>query len=106
MGLHLAEVAQAVAPGAHGVMLMDRAGWHRAKDLVVPDNPTLVPLPARAPELNPVETIWQFLRQNGLSSRVFASYRDIVDHCCYAWNRLTEQPWLIMSIGLRDWANA
>src|SRR4051812_44055114 len=42
MSLHLAEVAQAVAPGAHGVMLMDRAGWHRAKDLVVPDNLTLV----------------------------------------------------------------
>src|SRR4051812_47479096 len=61
MSLHLAEVAQAVAPGAHGVMLMDRAGWHCAKDLVVPDNLTLVLLPARAPELNPVETIWQFL---------------------------------------------
>ena len=74
MSLHLAEVAQAVAPGAHGVMLMDRAGWHRAKDLVVPDNLTLVLLPARAPELNPVENIWQFLRDNWLSSRVFASY--------------------------------
>ena len=106
MSLHLAEVAQAVAPGAHGVMLMDRAGWHRAKDLVVPDNLTLVLLPARAPELNPVENIWQFLRENWLSSRVFASYRDIVDHCCDAWNRLIDQPWLIMSIGLRDWANA
>src|SRR3954468_15619992 len=32
--------------------------------------------------------------------------RDIVDHCCDAWNRLIDQPWLIMSIGLRDWANA
>src|SRR4051812_20837627 len=85
MSLHLAEVAQAVAPGAHGVMLMDRAGWHRAKDLVVPDNLTLVLLPARAPELNPVENIWQFLRDNWLSSRVFGSYRDIVDHCCDAW---------------------
>src|SRR4051812_43413775 len=53
MSLHLAEVAQAVAPGAHGVLLMDRAGWHRAKDLVVPDNLTLVLLPARAPELEP-----------------------------------------------------
>ena len=106
MSLHLAEVAQAVAPGAHGVMLMDRAGWHRTKDLVVPDNLTLVLLPARAPELNPVENIWQFLRDNWLSSRVFASYRDIVDHCCDAWNRLIDQPWLIMSIGLRDWANA
>src|SRR4051812_23961160 len=106
MSLHLAEVAQAVAPGAHGVLLMDRAGWHCAKDLVVPDNLTLVLLPARAPELNPVENIWQFLRDNWLSSRVFASYRDIVDHCCDAWNRLIDQPWIIMSIGLRDWANA
>ena len=106
MSLHLAEVAQAVAPGAHGVLLMDRAGWHRTKDLVVPDNLTLVLLPARAPELNPVENIWQFLRDNWLSSRVFASYADIVDHCCSAWNRLIDQPWLIMSIGLRNWANA
>src|SRR3954462_10781540 len=106
MNLHLAEVAQAVAPGAHGVMLMDRAGWHRAKDLVVPDNLTLVLLPARAPELNPVENIWHFLRDNWLSSRVFGSYADIVDHCCDAWNRLIDQPWIIMSIGLRDWANA
>jgi putative transposase len=56
--------------------------------------------------LNPVENIWQFLRDNWLSRRVFASYRDIVAHCCDAWNRLTDQPWLIMSIGLRDWANA
>ncbi len=106
MSLHLAEVAQAVAPGAHGVILMDRAGWHCATDLVVPDNLTLVLLPARSPEWNPVETIWQVLRENGLSSRVFASYDDIVDHCCYAWNRLIDQPWTIMSIGLRGWANA
>jgi transposase len=102
MSLHLAEVSQAVAPGAHGVMLMDRAGWHRAKDLIVPDNLTLVLLPARAPELNPVENIWQFLRDNWLSSRVFASYADLLDHCCDAWNRLIDQPWIIMSIGLRE----
>src|SRR4051812_33351363 len=47
-----------------------------------------------------------FLRDNWLSSRVFGSYADIVDHCCSAWNRLIDQPWIIMSIGLRDWANA
>src|SRR3954462_9189327 len=45
-------------------------------------------------------------RDNWLSSRVFGSYTDLVDHCCYAWNRLIDQPWIIMSIGLRDWANA
>ena len=65
MSLHLAEVAQAVAPGAHGVLLMDRAGWHRAKDLVVPDHLTLVLLPARAPELNPVENIGNSCARTG-----------------------------------------
>jgi transposase len=43
-----------------------------------------MPLPPRAPELNPQENIWQFMRANWLSNRVFKSYDDIVDHCCYA----------------------
>ena len=66
---------------------------------------TLVPLPPKCPELNPVENVWQFIRDNWLSNRVFRCYDDIVDHCCHAWNRLVEQPWTIMSIGLRDWAH-
>jgi len=45
------------------------------------------------------------MRDNWLSNRVFAGYDNIVDHCCYAWNKLADQPWLIMSIGLRDWAH-
>jgi transposase len=104
MTLHLAEIAQVVAPGAHAVVLLDQAGWHLSRRLVVPANITLMPLPAKAPELNPVENVWQFLRENWLSNRVFRSYEDILDHCCAAWNRLTDQPWRIMSIGLRDWA--
>ena len=105
MALQLVEIAQAVAPGAHAVVLLDQAGWHQSKRLAVPTNITLVPLPAKAPELNPVENIWQFLRENWISNWIFASYSDILDHCCAAWNKLTDQPWLIMSIGLRDWAH-
>ena len=45
------------------------------------------------------------MRQNWLSNRVFASYSDILDHCCHAWNELVDQPWRIMSIGLRPWAH-
>jgi hypothetical protein len=63
-----------------------------------------LPLPPRAPELNRQENIWQFMRQNWLSNRVFKSFDDIVDHCCYAWNTLIDQPWKIMSIAQRDWA--
>lgn len=103
--LHLAEISQAVASGAHAVVLLDQAGWHQSKRLNVPDNLTLVPLPPRSPELNPAENVWQYLRENWLSNRVFASYPDILDHCCAAWNKLVNRPWLIISIGLRDWAH-
>ena len=60
---------------------------------------------AKVAELNPVENIWQFLRDNWLSNRIFKSYDDIVALCCEAWNKLIEQPWKIMSIGLRKWAH-
>ena len=104
MNLHLAEIAMAVAPGAHAVLLLDQAGWHLSDKLIVPPNITLVPLPPKCPELNPVENVWQFIRDNWLSNRVFRSYADILEHCCFAWNNLVDQPWAIMSIGLRDWA--
>src|SRR5215211_9428005 len=78
------------------------AGWHLSARLVVPDNITLVMLPPKCPELSPAENVWQFMRDNWLSNRVFASYTDLVDHCCEAWNKLIERPWTIMSIGLRD----
>ena len=104
MSLHLQEISANAAPGAHAIVILDQAGWHLSKTLEVPDNITLLPLPPKSPELNPVENIWQFIRDNWLSNRVFTSYQDILDHCCYAWNSLIEQPWVIMSIGLRTWA--
>jgi transposase len=66
---------------------------------------TLVPLPPKCPELNPVENIWQFLRDNWLSNRIFTSYKNLLGHCCAAWNKLIDQPSRIVSIGRRDWAN-
>ena len=104
MQLHLDEIAASVTAGAHAILILDQAGWHGAKDLKIPRNLSLLPLPPRAPELNPQENIWQFMRQNWLSNRIFKSFDDIVDHCCYAWNTLIDQPWKIMSIARRDWA--
>ncbi len=104
MTLHRAEISRMVEPGGHAVVRLDQAGWHLSATLESPANLSLMPLPPKAPELNPVENLWQFLRDNWLSNRVFASYADIVDHCCHAWNKLRDQPWTIMSIGLRHWA--
>ena len=105
MQLHLDEIALAVEPGAHTLIMLDQAGWHMTDKLDIPDNITLLPLPSKAPELNPVENVWQFMRENWLSNRVFRSGDDILDHCCNAWNKLIDQPWCIMSLGLRQWAH-
>src|SRR4051794_37899653 len=66
----------------------------------VPDNGITHPRPTSL-----TTNIREFVRENWLSNRVFDSCTDILDHCCAAWNRLTGQPWRIMSLGLRDWAH-
>ena len=105
MAAQLEEISQAVAPGAHAVLLLDQAGWHLSPKLTVPGNITLLPQPPRSPELNPMENVWQFVRDNRLSNRIFNSYEEILDLGCGAWNKLIDQPWIIMSIGLRDRAH-
>lgn len=114
MQRHLDEIAGAVSPGAHAVVLLvpkgdaarrHQAGWHTTPKLSIPGNITLLPLPPRSPELNPAENLWQFLRQTFLSNRVFESYDAILDAACRAWNAILEVPSRIMSIGLREWAH-
>jgi transposase len=104
MGAHLAEIGRHISPGAHAILVLDGAGWHSSKDLVVPANITLLTLPPYSPELNPVENIWQFLRQNRLANRVFDSYDAIVHACCVAWNALLAIPERVASITSRNWA--
>ena len=103
MNAHLAEIARTVAPGAHALLILDGAGWHGARHLAVPDNITLLPLPPYAPELNPVENVWAYLRANRLAITVFDSYDDIVDACCNAWNFFANDPKAIASITSREW---
>lgn len=105
MQLHLDEISRTVAKRAHAVLLLDRAGWHTTGSLDVPKNMTLIFLPSRAPELNPVENVWLYLRQTWLSNRVFDTYEAIIEAACEAWNKLMAQPQAITSIGTRDWAH-
>ena len=105
MNAHLIEISQAVAPGAHAILILDKAGWHTTAKLTLPATITLMPLPPRCPELNPTENIWQYMRQNWLSNLVFDSYDQILDTCSEAWNKLVAAPETIKSIGLRKWAH-
>ena len=104
MEAHLAAISERVSPGAHAVLVLDGAGWHSSPRLRVPGNISLLPLPRYAPELNPVENVWEYLRQNWLSHRLWDSYEAIVAACCDAWNTLMRSPEQIATITTRLWA--
>ena len=72
MDVFLAELSRAVPAGTHAALVLDGAGWHVSEDLTVPANLTLVPLPPYSPELNPIERVWEHLRDRWLSHRVLA----------------------------------
>ena len=105
MNLHLAEISTQVTPGDIAVLVRDGAGWHQTGGaLVVPATIVLLNLQPHSPELNPMEKIWNALRQNQLSALVWNTDDEILDACQAAWNWLIANPARITSIGARPWA--
>lgn len=103
---HLREISATVAPGAHALVVCDGAGWHQpGTRLHLPDNISLLHLPPYAPELNPMETVWAYLRANKLANLVWDSYDAMLAACKDAWTFLTTDPHRIHTIGHRDWAS-
>ncbi|MBA3752335.1 transposase [Candidatus Dependentiae bacterium] len=103
MNLFLTEISRSLSENAHAVIIMDRAPWH--KSVTVSDNITILYLPPYSPELNPVEQVWDYLRSNYLSNRVYETINDVFDACCDAGNMFVAQPEVIFSIGMRSWIN-
>ena len=105
MAVHLERVSEQVGKSAHAVLVCDGAGWHQpGARLKVPHNVTLLRLPPYAPELNPMENVWEYLRSNQLSMTVWANYAAILDACCNAWNSLMKDTKRIISLTTRTWA--
>jgi transposase len=80
------------------VIQLDQAGWHSAKDLSIPENIRLMPQPAYSPELNPVEHIWEELREKAFSNRVFASLDAVIDTLCDQLRQLEDNSELLHSM--------
>jgi transposase len=89
-------LSKELKPGEHAVLILDGAGWHKSKSLVMPANVTCLLLPPYSPELNPVERLWHYLRSHYLSNRAYADYDDLLDAGSQAWRRLT--PDVIRSV--------
>ena len=104
MAIHLEYISSKIPDGRHGVLVLDRAGWHTSERLRKFNNLTLVPLPSTSPELNPVEQVWQILKDMYLSNRCFKDEEEIVSSCCHAWNDFTNKEGAVQKLCSRDWA--
>jgi transposase len=89
MQVFLTRFAATLAADEHAAMVLDQAGWHIARKLVVPSNVSFILQPSYSPELNPVERIWLFLRERHLSHRLLSDYEAILGALCNAWQALT-----------------
>lgn len=76
MNLYLEQMSQAYE-NEEIVVIMDQAGWHKSKDLVVPDNIDIIYLPPYSPELNPIERLWKYMKTNFIHNRVFDSLKQM-----------------------------
>jgi transposase len=102
MGLYLAEVSQRY-PDDNIVMVLDGAGWHKNKAMPIPENIRLLSLPSYSPELNPVEHLWDELREKHFYNRAFESHNALEDHLVGALRSLENNPELVQSICNWDW---
>lgn len=103
MKQHLAQISQRTLPGRYALVVMDGAGWHTASIANEFDNLNTLKLPPYSPELNPVEQVWQWLRQNKLANQSFSGYEDIVDKLTSAWNHFVKNKSMVKSLCNRDW---
>lgn len=102
---HLQHISDQVPEGRHAVLVLDQAAWHTTSKVKQYDNLTLLPLPPASPELNPVEQVWQLLRDSWLANRCYKGYEAIVDACCEAWNWFVDTPNRIRQLCSRSWVN-
>ena len=91
MNVFLRMLADELGTDDHAVLVMDQAGWHKSKALVVPESITILLLPPYSPELNPVERLWGYLRSHYLSNRVYDGYQHLLDAGAEAWQQLTPE---------------
>ena len=97
MNLFLQEVAQDFKD-FFVIMLVDQAGWHKSKTLIIPENIRMVRQPPHSPELNPVEHLWEDLRENAMPNAAFKSLDQVEQALCHRLVNLENDPACLRSM--------
>jgi transposase len=91
MNHHLRFISEQAGSDVHVILVLDQAGWHVAKTLKVPENISLLHLPAYSPELNSIERLWAYFKSHYLSNRAYTDYKELLNSCRDAWNKITTE---------------
>lgn len=98
INLFLKQMSREMKPDAHAVLIWDGAGFHRAGELKVPANITVLQLPPYTPELNPIENLWHYLRSHHWSNRFYRDYDELFDAATEAWRKVCLNDELIKTV--------
>ncbi|UCD30677.1 MAG: IS630 family transposase [Planctomycetota bacterium] len=98
MNTFLDQFAKQIDPEVHAVMIWDQAGYHGGRNLKIPDNIDIIPLPPYSPELNPVENLWHYLRSHYWSNRIYEDYNELADAVCESWQATCLEPELVKTV--------
>jgi transposase len=101
----LRQFARSIPADEQAVMIWDGAGFHTSHQLQVPENVTLISLPAYSPELNPIENLWHYLRSHYWSNRVYQDYDDLEHAAIVAWQNAALNPEIIRSVCAASYLN-
>jgi transposase len=89
MNVYLEELSKEIKEDF--ILIMDGAGWHKSKNLIIPKNIQLIILPPYCPELNPVERLWRFVKDNTIKNKVFETLKNLEDEVCWFVRNLTSE---------------
>ena len=102
MNVFMSELSKAY-PDDYILLLLDNAAWHHSSIMIVPDNIELCPLLAYTPELNPIEMIWDEVREKGFCNEIFKSLDAVLDRLCATVKELADDTQRVASITYREW---
>jgi transposase len=98
MNIYLQQFSRELAADVHAVSIWDQAGYHKSKELKIPENITIIPLPPYSPELNPMENLWHYFRSHYWANRAYSDYDDSCCAAIEAWQKAALDPEIIKSV--------
>jgi transposase len=89
MNVYLEEMSK-VLGDTEALLVMDQAGWHKAKGLKIPANITIIYLPPYSPELNPTERLWKYMKDHTIKNKIFSTLKQLEEAICDFINKLDD----------------